>query len=323
MQLSSGRREQCTHHSVLVTVPREARDSWAAVFAHPTLAGWAVVEADSLEKALFALQLGDHDVWLVDDQLCQAGEGNGLSWLTSRRQTPVLILADPEPARIARLWHAGCEQWLPHDLGRQPDLLEVALRQAVRWGETRRQLRRKADELRDCRQRVNQLADMLWASVGTEGRCNWLTQHHLMLRLQEEIDRAERHGSPLTLVVGELSARTKPTVNRTEVGELTFQVASLVNKTKRRCDVVGQYGPNSFLMLLVQTPGEGATVFCRRLRQVLHDHTPDPPCSGPRVRLSVGLAAHVPGTTPTRLLSLAEQNLDETRRFEGEPEPPR
>jgi len=296
-----------------MTAAPEARELWASVFAHEALAGWAVAEADSLEQAHFALQHGDHDVWVVDDQLCQAGEGNGLGWLAYRRQTPVLVLADPEPARLARLCHAGCEQWLARDLGQQPELLAIALRQAVRLGELRRQLRRQGDELRDCRQRVNRLADMLWASVGEEGRGGWLTQPHLMLRLQEEMDRADRHATPLTLVLGEVSSQAGPSEGP-GAAELVAWAAGLINQTKRRCDVAGRYGRNSFLMLLVQTPATGAAVFCDRLRRMLRDRPPAPPGADPPVRVSFGLAAHVPGFTPTHLLSLAEENLEQTRQ---------
>ena len=46
------------------------------------------------------------------------------------------------------------------------------------------------------------------------------------------------------------------------------------NRSKRRCDVAGQYGPQGFMLLLPQTPPEGAVHFCRRLQGLLDDVPP-------------------------------------------------
>jgi hypothetical protein len=303
------------NHSVLLTATPELRNALRETLAHDMLAGWQVVETESLERAHFLLQHGYSDVWLIDDRICWTNDENGLVWLTGRRQTPVLFLADPDPGRLIWSQAWGCEQWLVRDLATQPGLLRVALEQAVRWGELHRNLHRYGEELLECRRRVNSLADMLWQSVPEERGDGCLPQRHVLLRLQEEINRAERHGTPLTLVLGEMRDRAEPAPGGPPVPVAPWAFG-LINQTKRRCDVLGRYGPNSFLLLLVQTGTGGADVFCQRLRRAFQERVADGSGQGLPFRLAFGLAAHTSGTTALHLLSLGERSLEQAWQTE-------
>jgi len=316
--MNSPSQDRYEGRSVLVTGLPDLRDVLRATFAQEALAGWEVRETDGLEQAHFLLQHGHGDVWLIDDHMCRAEGENGLVWLTTRRQTPVLLLADLEPHRLTSALEWGCEQWLARDLAGQAALLRVVLAQTLREGELRRCLHRQVEELRDCHRRVNCLAEMLWDSVSQESRGTWLTQRHALLRLQEEINRAERHGTPLTLVLGELRDRAEPSLAGTEFSSLASWGIGVVDQTKRRCDIVGRYGPNGFLLLLVQTAAEGAAVFCQRLRQAFQDRAGEVSGQGPPFWVSLGLAAHAAGTTAMHLLSLAEQSLEKASQAGAE-----
>jgi hypothetical protein len=304
-------------YTVLLTAAPEARAGWRALFAHEALADWEVIDASSLEQAHFVLQHGHSDVWLVDHGVCRGDDGDRPPWLTCRHHTPVLLVADLAPALASGILEWGCDQWLARDLARQPELLAVALRQTLRSGEVRQQLRRTGDDLRECRQRITRLADMLWESVPGDSRNAWQTQRRL-LRLQEEIDRSERHRTPLALVLGEVDGPRA--ASRPEDARGSWAVG-LFGQNKRRCDVVGQHGPNGFMVLLIQTPAEGAAVFCQRLRQVLRDRAADPGGPGAYFRLSFGVAGHVPDANATQLLGRAEWGLEQTQQAEeGDPE---
>jgi PleD family two-component response regulator len=44
---------------------------------------------------------------------------------------------------------------------------------------------------------------MLWQASPTAGRTRWFSQRHMMERLEEEVARADRHGTPLSVILGE------------------------------------------------------------------------------------------------------------------------
>ena len=156
------------------------------------------------------------------------------------------------------------------------------------------------------------MIDMLWESAPGTSRVFCLTQRHTMMRLQEEIDRSERHGTPLTMVLGELAGGPVPNENPAGESPLS-RIIVLINQTRRRSDVVGQYGPNGFLLLLVQTRADGAAVFCQRLRQVLQEKAAEVGQGRP-LQVTFGLAPHVAGATPVHLLSHAEASLEQSRQ---------
>src|SRR5437762_3483613 len=69
---------------------------------------------------------------------------------------------------------------------------------------TVRRTRRRNDQLRDCRSQVTRLVNLLWDATPAEGRPRWFSQRYMLERLQEEICRSERHGNPLSVVLGEV-----------------------------------------------------------------------------------------------------------------------
>src|SRR5207302_1890775 len=97
-----------------------------APFEAGRIPGWDVVEADSLERARFALPLDPCDVLLIDASLYRAA---GLAWLTREQRLPVLFLAHPDPALVLEALDNGAWHWLPRDLALgHPALLAAVLR---------------------------------------------------------------------------------------------------------------------------------------------------------------------------------------------------
>jgi diguanylate cyclase (GGDEF)-like protein len=140
----------------------------------------------------------------------------------------------------------------------------------------------------------------------------------MMERFNEEVARSERHGSALTLVLGELrtSGSAQATAEITTLMETW--AAEQISRAKRRADVSGQYGPNGFMLLLVHTTEQGATRFCQRLQSLL-EQTPGT-SSGPPLpsRAYFGVAGYGSHAfTPKMLLSRAEEVLDHAKSAEN------
>jgi GGDEF domain-containing protein len=92
---------------------------------------------------------------------------------------------------------------------------------------------------------------------------------------------------------------------------LSGWISDHVHRLKRRCDILGHYGPNGFLLLLPHTSESGAVTFCQRLRFSMDQTPPRPPM--PAVAL-LGVSSCADGrATPKSLLRRAEERLDEAR----------
>jgi GGDEF domain-containing protein len=266
-------------------------------------AGWDVERADRFERALFLLSFDCWDILVVDESFCGPADHEGLSWLADRAKAPVVYLADIPPEIPANAFAHTSYQWLPRSpvLGR-PALLSVALRQAARWRELSEQ-GRETDRThgRDHRQ-VTRLLNMLWEVVPSGSYPGWFSQRSMLERLHEEIAHAERHGNPLAVLIAE--AR----VGRGEGPASLAWVAERLVPAKRRGEVVGQYGPHGFMLLLHATAA-GAAGCCRRLRGILEQSPPPVAELGGPLLFSFGEAVYAAGDTPRSLLCRAERNL--------------
>src|SRR5947207_1498910 len=88
-----------------------------------------------------------------------------------------------------------------------------------------------------------------WEVRAAGGRSRWLTQRHALERLDEEVARAERHGTPLSLALAEVQALRPPGAPGRDELPLTAAVGEQVASAIRRGDVAGRYGPAGFLLL--------------------------------------------------------------------------
>jgi hypothetical protein len=296
---------------LLLVADPAARTTIRPLLALTLPAEWEVVEADGCEHAHFVQQLDACDVVLVDR--CRAADArrDDLEFL-ARDETPLVVLADLsplQPARSGRWTLLSRQAALDH-----PAVLATALVQAARLAELHDQLRRREQSLRDCRRHVDGLVDLLWRSIPGGAGEQWLTQRGLLERLDEETARSQRYGAPLSVILGE-PAHGPQTPGKPETRGLEAWTARQVGRTKRRCDVAGQYGPHGFLLLLPHTGEDGAFEFCRRLSPALAVTEGLPDClkAPPQFRLCT---ATLPPAFATAhgLLSLAEERLEEARQ---------
>lgn len=200
---------------VLIAAAPGVLASLLRLFDDGLVEGWEAGEAESFEQARFVLQHDLYDVLLLDHSVYRPEEMNGLDWL-SRQQPPVAYLARPDARALAAVLERGASQWLPRDLGlSHPPLLAAVLNQAAARGDQRRQQRQVGEALLECRRQVRRLVTLLWGLSPTQAHPRWFTQRHMMERLQEEIARAQRYGTPLSLVIGEVRAGDDTPLPRT------------------------------------------------------------------------------------------------------------
>jgi len=308
--------EQERRRVLIAAAPRELAPL-VETFSHGRVEGWEAESAESFEQAHFFLQHDDCDVLLIDQGLYHPEDAADLTWLA--RLQPIVYLAGPDPLSLIAVLERGASQWLPRELGlSHPALLAAVLNQAVVRTDMRRSQRRLGEALQECRRQVQRLVTLLWSTSPTEAHSQWFTQRHMMERLQEEIARTLRHGTPLSVVLGEVRAGDD-TRFPTEAPQVMTWTVERITRCKRRTDVAGQYGPHGFILLLSHTPRTGAAVCCRRLRVVLEqgaDLSASPPAP---VESYFGISTYDTDSTNAKgLLGRAEECLERARQDANE-----
>jgi diguanylate cyclase (GGDEF)-like protein len=298
-------------HRVLIAAEPALGASLAQLFHDGKVDGWQAHEADGLAQARFCLQHQPFDALVILGPSGTWNQSEGLVWLTQQREVPVVLLAEKGLGAVASALENGAAQWLPLDLARDnPSLLGAALRQAARLTDLRRKGQRLGISLQQARRQIDRLVGLLWRTLPGDAESRWLTQRHMMERLHEEVGRSERYGDPLTIVLGEV--QTSP---GDDGDALNTWMTSRVERTKRRCDVAGQYGPHGFILLLVHTPEEGGAVCCRRLQNALGQPGMPSEGVGTSVQSFFGMASYTStASTPQRLLGLAEHELETAKQ---------
>jgi diguanylate cyclase (GGDEF)-like protein len=124
-----------------------------------------------------------------------------------------------------------------------------------------------------------------------------------------EVERAQRSGRSLALVIGDLDHFK--TVNdrhgHQKGDEALVQAARVLERTKRRIDVVARFGGEEFAMLLPDSDENGAFILAERLRRAIRDAFAD---DSVKLTMSFGIASFPRhGPTPEALLGCADQAL--------------
>jgi diguanylate cyclase (GGDEF)-like protein len=294
---------------VLIAAGSQAIEAIRAVFTGDLHDQWEAVEADSFSRARFLLQHDPCDLLLVNDDLYHREGSQGLAWLAYQRETPVVFLAGASAVHFQKAYELGANVCLPRHMALEhPLLLATVMEQAVKAGQAQQEFRKTKERLASSRHHVDRLVNMIWRTTSRQTDVQWFSQRYMMERLGDELARVERHQVPLTLAIGEI----KPAEQVEEpVPDLTMQ---LIARSKRRCDVAGQYGLEQFMLLMVHTPIEGGLQCCRRLQKSIEQ--PAEPLPGPHAGLHAyfGVSGTATGKmSSVALLRAAEQNLEAAR----------
>ncbi|HZU86733.1 MAG TPA: diguanylate cyclase [Anaerolineaceae bacterium] len=165
--------------------------------------------------------------------------------------------------------------------------------------------------------RLKKQAELLEQLAREDGLTGLVNRRWLDLKLAQEFERARRFSHSLAVALIDLDD-FKPINDRLshQVGDaVLIQLAGIMRDHFRSVDIVGRFGGDEFMLILVETPLDQALVACERLRQrvaafdwkAIH-----PELSA--LTLSIGLVCHVPAksleiTSPEQIIKHADEEL--------------
>jgi diguanylate cyclase (GGDEF)-like protein len=154
----------------------------------------------------------------------------------------------------------------------------------------------------------------LWDMAVTDSLTGLYDRRYFMVKLQEEVLRAERCGKPLSVVMADLDRFKK--INDTyghDAGDRALQaIAKFFQKNIRDVDAVARYGGEEFVMLIPDADQSAAFCLAQRLRQELANVNLD---DLPPITMSLGIAAYPSdGTDIEELIKKADAAMYEAKR---------
>jgi diguanylate cyclase (GGDEF)-like protein len=245
-----------------------------------TEAGMSVVEACSGAEALDFLTTDRPDLVVLGRTL---PDMDGLDLLPRLKSgeldfVPVLVASHRgETAERVRGLQLGADDYIP----RPCDPAEFLAR-------AKALLRTK-----QAHDRIRKLQITLEQMVVSDPLTGLHNRRYLMDRLQQEMQRSDRHGEPLALAMIDLDA-FKPINDQFGhvLGDKVLRaVGSAISKSVRVSDIAARYGGDEFAVILPQTPAEGAMRVCERLlRNISEVILQDETGKTFRITASLGLA---------------------------------
>jgi diguanylate cyclase (GGDEF)-like protein len=152
-------------------------------------------------------------------------------------------------------------------------------------------------------ERVKQLAYL-------DGLTGIFNRRFLELRIMEEIERARRYGTGMSVIMADIDhfKRLNDEFGHLLGDEVLRQVSSVFHEQVRKIDVVCRYGGEEFAILLSQTNAEQALTVAEKLRKIVQGwQFPGVPRT---VTISAGVAAYPDhGTTRDDLIRAADSGL--------------
>jgi diguanylate cyclase (GGDEF)-like protein len=106
----------------------------------------------------------------------------------------------------------------------------------------------------------------------TDALTGCFNRRALFERMGREMDRAKRYRHALTVILVDLDEFKHVNDDHGHMAgdRVLSTVAESLRREARAVDIVGRYGGDEFVLVLPETPMEGAIVFAERLRQRIH-----------------------------------------------------
>ncbi len=149
----------------------------------------------------------------------------------------------------------------------------------------------------------------------TDGLTGIFNHRHLQDILSQEIDRSNRYGTPVTVLMLDIDDFKQ--VNDTHghpFGDFVLaKTARLIQNTLRRTDAVGRYGGEEFFVIMPQTNTEAALPIAERMGTVIRQCLFSAHGKEVNITVSIGLATYPSKEhgvkTKSGLLSAVDQAL--------------
>ena len=136
----------------------------------------------------------------------------------------------------------------------------------------------------------------LWDMAVTDSLTGLYVRRYFMVKLQEEIHRAERYGKRLTVIMADLDRFKK--INDTyghDAGDRALKtISKFLQKNIRDVDAIARYGGEEFVMLIPDADKEAAYCLAQRLRAELAKVKLE---DLPPITISLGIATYPSDST--------------------------
>jgi diguanylate cyclase (GGDEF)-like protein len=146
-----------------------------------------------------------------------------------------------------------------------------------------------------------------------DGLTRLANRRHLMERLKQEVYRAERYHTSLSLIMLDLDKfkSFNDSYGHLKGDELLREFAIMVAHTIRVTDIAGRYGGEEFAIILPNTALKGAIVIAERIRLAMEGLRIDTGEGSPPAgrTISIGIAEFLPGDTEEKLVGSADAAL--------------
>ena len=158
----------------------------------------------------------------------------------------------------------------------------------------------------------HQFAEDLYTMAVLDPVTNMFNRRYIIHRLEEEISRCQRHGTPLTVIALDLNSfKQINDVHGHAVGDYVLRIfGDQMKRATRGSDVVARYGGDEFLAILPDCNTEQIQYVLSRLNG-LHVKTGK---STTNIRYSAGWTDYIPGESLEDLLKRADDMLYANKR---------
>jgi diguanylate cyclase (GGDEF)-like protein len=113
-------------------------------------------------------------------------------------------------------------------------------------------------------------------------------------RIVQEFSRSQRYASPISCLMLDIDHFKKINdVYGHKIGDQVLrEFATVLKKHSRKSDVLARYGGEEFILLLPETPPDGAAAEAERIRTYIKDHRFKSLKGGRTITVSVGIATY-------------------------------
>ena len=136
------------------------------------------------------------------------------------------------------------------------------------------------------------------------------------IQLSREFLRAQRYNRNLIVIMADLDhfKRINDDFGHQTGDQVLMVVAQILKESCREVDFIARYGGEEFLLLLPETPSNGAIFVCERIRKAVEGHDWDQLTNGLKVTISQGIAYNTKVESHLVMLHHADTKLYEAKR---------
>jgi diguanylate cyclase (GGDEF)-like protein len=295
------------------------RNSLCQLIQHSTLFSCQVYLANDLESATEMMKRNRPDAVILDSilphgHLRQDAVACVRALARVQSDAAFLILArEEDQAHAVYALQEGASDYLLKDqVQRNPVNFYRSIKSAVQRKLLEREFQRTVEILRERNRELELLNQQLWKLSHTDELTGYFNRRHIMSRLDEEVSRGLRYGSPLSAVLVDIDhfKRVNDTFGHLAGDRALQAIADLFRSKLRESDLIGRFGGEEFLLILPHTELAGAEAFCHRLRDHVEKHPVQLGDQSVPITSSFGLAGLAPEiNTVQKLLRVADRNL--------------